>query len=89
MGKINGEFRDWFPFTTTLPEKISHFDQEDDMATIGGIITGDLGRIPESGEAFSLKGTNVKIIDADDTRLLSLEIEVEEKEDEITSGETV
>ena len=32
---------------------------------------------------------NVKIIDADDTRLLSLEIEVEEKEDEITSGETV
>ncbi len=72
-----------------LPEKISHFDQEDDMATIGGIITGDLGRIPESGEAFSLKGMNVKIIDADDTRLLSLEIEVEEKEDEITSGETV
>ena len=72
-----------------LPEKISHFDHEDDMATIGGIITGDLGRIPESGEAFSLKGMNVKIIDADDTRLLSLEIEVEEKEDVITSGETV
>ena len=56
---------------------------------MGGIITGELGRIPESGETHTLKGVNVKIVEADDTRLLSLEIEIEEKEEDVTSGETV
>ena len=44
------------------------------MATVGGIITGELGRIPETGEMHSLNGMNIKILRADDTRLLSLKL---------------
>ena len=72
-----------------LPEKIKHFEQEDDMATVGGIITGELGRIPETGEMHSLNGMNIKILEADDTRLLSLEIEFQEMEKDTTSEETI
>ena len=38
-----------------LPEKISHFDQEDDMATIGGIITGILGEFQKVVKRSHLK----------------------------------
>jgi len=72
-----------------LPEEIKHFEQEDDMATVGGIVTGELGRIPETGEMHSLNGMNIKILEADDTRLISLEIEFQEMEKDTTSGETV
>lgn len=70
-----------------LPEKIKFFEQVDDMATLGGVITGKLGRIPETGEVISISGMNLKILDADDTRVLSLEIEFSDKGEKITSGE--
>ena len=72
-----------------LPEEIKHFEQEDDMATVGGIVTGELGRIPETGEIHSLNGMKIKILEADDTRLLSLEIEFQEMEKDTTSEETI
>ena len=71
-----------------LPNQIRLFEQEDDMATVGGIITGELGRIPTSGEVFPILGFNVKILDADDTRVLSMEIEPQQKVNQIISSET-
>ena len=71
-----------------FPERISLFEQEDDTATIGGVITGELGRIPENGELLQLPGLNVLVLDADDTRVLSLEIEMANTTEGITSEET-
>jgi Mg2+/Co2+ transporter CorC len=67
---------------------VSLFEQEDDTATIGGVITGELGRIPENGELLMLPGLNVLVLDADDTRVLSLEIEMADTSEEIISEET-
>ena len=72
-----------------LPKRISFFEDKDDMATIGGVITGELGRIPESGESLSLSGFNAKVLEADETRVLLLEIEFFKDENEITSEEKV
>ena len=72
-----------------LPKRISFFEDKDDMATIGGAITGELGRIPESGESLSLSGFNAKVLEADETRVLLLEIEFFKDENEITSEEKV
>jgi CBS domain containing-hemolysin-like protein len=58
-----------------LPTEIRQPEQEDDMATVGGLITGELGRIPEKGEVAYLLNLKVTILDADDTRVLSMEIE--------------
>ena len=70
------------------PPIVSLFEQEDDTATIGGVITGELGRIPENGELLILPGLNVLVLDADDTRVLSLEIEMANTSEEIISEET-
>lgn len=70
-----------------LPDEIRQPEQEDDMATVGGLITGELGRIPEKGEVAHLLDLKVTILDADDTRVLSMELEsLEEKTSPTSEG---
>lgn len=72
-----------------LPNELKAFEQDDDdMATVGGLITGELGRIPEKGEVVRLLGLKVAILDADDTRVLSMEIEDLEEDKKVTSEGT-
>lgn len=70
-----------------LPDQINLFEDEDDTATVGGVITKELGRIPEDQEVHEIAGLQIKVLEADDTRVLSLEIEWLEKEG-TTSEET-
>lgn len=70
-----------------LPESINQFESEDDLATIGGVVTKELGRIPEKGENVTIKGMQVSIIDADDTRVLLMEIDPIQKNEHSTSSE--
>jgi CBS domain containing-hemolysin-like protein len=72
-----------------LPNELKAFEQDDDdMATVGGLITGELGRIPEKGEVVKLLGLKVAILDADETRVLSMEIENLEEDKKATSEGT-
>ena len=70
-----------------LPDQINLFEDEDDTATVGGVITKELGRIPENQEVHEIAGLQIKVLEADDTRVLSLDIEWLEKEG-TTSEET-
>jgi magnesium and cobalt transporter len=67
-----------------LPDQINLFEDEDDTATVGGVVTKELGRIPENQEILELAGLQIKILEADDTRVLSLEIQWVNKETPIS-----
>ena len=64
--------------------QINLFEDEDDTATVGGVVTKELGRIPENQEILELAGLQIKILEADDTRVLSLEIQMVDKETAIS-----
>jgi Mg2+/Co2+ transporter CorC len=48
------------------------------------VVTKELGRIPENQEILELAGLQIKILEADDTRVLSLEIQWVNKETPIS-----
>ncbi len=43
----------------------------DEVSTFGGLITAELGRIPEQGESLSVHGMEVKVDEVDDRRVIS------------------
>jgi CBS domain containing-hemolysin-like protein len=47
---------------------------EDDFITVGGLITHDLGRLPAKGEALTVKGLHVEVLDVDQKRIKKLRI---------------
>ncbi len=71
-----------------LPKKIRCFDEADDLATIGGQVTKELGRIPEKDEEIKISNLRISILEADETRVLSMKVEPFETEvNTITSSE--
>ena len=69
-----------------LPEELG-VDEEEELTSFGGLITKELGRIPEIGENLRLKKLQIKIIEADETRVLLTEVSllnsIEKKDSEI------
>lgn len=64
---------------TPLHEIESIFDTEletDEVSTIGGLITSELGRIPDRGERLKIADLDIEITDVDDTRILEVRIKV-------------
>ncbi len=62
---------------TPLHEIASLFGVEmesNEVSTIGGLITSELGRIPEAGERLSIAGLEIAITRVDETRVLELTI---------------
>ena len=62
---------------TPLHEIESIFDVEietEEVSTIGGLITSDLGRIPQSGERVTVAGLEMEITAVDETRILEVRI---------------
>jgi CBS domain containing-hemolysin-like protein len=47
---------------------------EDDFITVGGLITHSLGRLPRKGEALTVKGLNVEVLDVDQKKIKKLRI---------------
>jgi len=47
---------------------------EDDFITVGGLITHSLGRLPQKGEALTVKGLSVEILDVDQKKIKKLRI---------------
>lgn len=48
----------------------------DDVSTFGGLITGELGRIPEQGEIIELYKLRIEIEQVDDRRVISTRVEL-------------
>ena len=63
-----------------LPQELQQKLKDDEMATIGGMITREIGRIPTRGEKLSLFGLEIMITEADETRVLGMEIKCVEEE---------
>lgn len=65
-----------------LEERLQiHFDR-DDVSTFSGLITTELGRIPESGERFDYAGVKVLITEVDEKRIIGTEVTVVPEEPE-------
>jgi magnesium and cobalt transporter len=48
--------------------------EEEELTSFGGLITRELGRIPDVEEVLTLNNLHIKILDADDTRVLMTEV---------------
>ena len=48
--------------------------ETEEVSTIGGLITSELGRIPETGETIVVDGLQLEITDSDDTRVVEVRI---------------
>ena len=56
-----------------LPKELA-VDEEEEITSFGGLITKELGRIPEVGENLTLNNWYIKILEADETRVLLAEV---------------
>jgi len=73
-GSINFDAR---YLISDLAEKFDVQLPESDVDTIGGYVCGALGRIPESGETFTLNDKlQVKILKADRRKILRLNLRI-------------
>ena len=59
-----------------LPDAFHLGDEDEDAATFGGTLTGQLGRIPETGEKVELGNLWVMIEDADETRVIATTVRI-------------
>ena len=53
-------------------------ERKDDVTTFGGLITSELGRIPEIRETLVLNDLKITITEVDDTRVISTRVAVAE-----------
>lgn len=54
---------------------------EDDYITVSGLITHNLGRLPQQGEQFQIRGLSLEILDVDQKRIKKLRVKkIERKE---------
>ncbi len=56
-------------------------DVTDEVSTFGGLIIAELGRIPTPGEAVEFRGLKVRVLEADDRRVLATEVQKVQPED--------
>ena len=65
-----------------LPDGFSLGEDFEEAATFGGVLTEELGRIPEPGEVVSLGNLKVEVQEADDTRVIKTEVELDRPDPE-------
>ena len=47
----------------------------DEVSTIGGLVTGELGHIPEQDETLTAHGMRIKVVEVDDRRVIAVEVQ--------------
>ncbi|MGB0408867.1 MAG: hemolysin family protein [Opitutales bacterium] len=58
-------------------EEALHLEiDNEEVSTFGGLITGELGRIPENGESFQAYGMNITVDQVDERRVISARIDL-------------
>ena len=58
-----------------LPEELGLDELNEELTSLGGMITTEIGRIPEKGERISLQNLKITILEADDTKVLKVQVE--------------
>ena len=48
--------------------------EHEEVSTLGGLITTELGRIPEKGEALEIEGLHIEVTEVDDTRVIEARV---------------
>jgi CBS domain containing-hemolysin-like protein len=77
---------------TPLHEIESIFELEldtEEVSTIGGLVTSEMGRIPEVGESLEASGLGIEVTAVDETRVLEVRIRLLPVEDGEQGGRTV
>ena len=59
-----------------LEETLGVEVENDEVSTFGGLITGELGRIPARGETLSLAGMRISIDEVDERRVIAVRVVV-------------
>ncbi|MEG3604396.1 MAG: transporter associated domain-containing protein, partial [Verrucomicrobiota bacterium] len=57
-----------------LPEELGLDDHDEELATFGGLITRELGKIPKRNETIRFPSFDAKVLNADETRVLEAEV---------------
>ena len=57
-----------------LPEELGLDDHDEELATFGGLITRELGKIPKRNETIRFSSFDAKVLNADETRVLDAEV---------------
>jgi CBS domain containing-hemolysin-like protein len=55
-------------------------DSKEELTSFGGLITEELGRIPEEGETLTLNNMHIKILKADETRIHLSEVSIQSQD---------
>ena len=64
-----------------LPEELGIGEEEEEVASFGGLITQEFGKIPEAYETLRLRNLEVTILEADETRIGLAEVRLLRKKD--------
>lgn len=62
-----------------IEEELEIEIDNEEVSTFGGLITGELGHIPERGERLSCYGLDIAIEDVDDRRVIAATVEINVK----------
>lgn len=60
-----------------LEEEFNLEIENDDVSTIGGLVTAELGYIPTAGESLSACGMRITVVEVDERRVISVQVEKE------------
>mgnify|MGYP003318474006 FL=1 len=55
-----------------LPKALGMEEEDEELTSLGGMLTREIGKIPELGETFDFPNFEVEILDADETRVQSV-----------------
>ena len=50
--------------------------EEEEVSTIGGLITSELGKIPEAGQTIRLNNLEIEAVEVDQKRVLTARVKV-------------
>ena len=59
-----------------LPTELQMEEPEGELTSLGGMLTREIGKIPQLGETFEFQNFEVEILDADETRVQSVKVRV-------------
>jgi CBS domain containing-hemolysin-like protein len=62
-----------------LPKALGMEEEDEELTSLGGMLTREIGKIPELGETFEFPNFEVEILDADETRVQSVKIKLKKK----------
>jgi len=65
-----------------LPEELGIDEEKEDVASFGGLVTQEFGKIPEAFETLRLKNLEITILEADETRIGLAEVRLIKDEEQ-------